>query len=364
MLRKMMLFVVSGMLLCLGLATVAGAAASFTGSYSENFDSMGPDGNAAPPNWFHGTYSSTQNRVDPGSTINNVNLTPDNGSNGVKGASYNYGDSGSSERAIGSVCTTNSGDRGTVVALTNDTGMELTELTLTYAGEQWRNNEGKADDKPEKIRVYISLNPGSGFVYLSGFDFNAPVNEERGSEENDGYRLDGNADANRRVISGTIDLASLGMTIAAGADFYINWHDWNDRSTRDHALAVDDVTITADVGPCDGDGIPDDQDNCPCMDNPGQEDADNDGAGDACEECPDDAAKTDPGVCGCGVADDDSDGDGAEDCIDECPNDPTDNCECLCKGDMNDDGQIDLEDLQMVADILLDVGTPFIVPCE
>jgi len=33
-------------------------------------------------------------------------------------------------------------------------------------------------------------------------------------------------------------------------------------------------------------------------------------------------------------------------------------------GNMNDDLQIDLEDLQAVAGILLDAGSPFIVPCE
>lgn len=37
------------------------------------------------------------------------------------------------------------------------------------------------------------------------------------------------------------------------------------------------------------------------------------------DACPADPDKTDPGLCGCGVADDDTDGDGFEDCIDNCP---------------------------------------------
>ena len=37
---------------------------------------------------------------------------------------------------------------------------------------------------------------------------------------------------------------------------------------------------------------------------------------------------------------------------------------CSCTGDVNDDGQVDLEDLQAVAGILLDAGSPFIVPVE
>ncbi len=48
-------------------------------------------------------------------------------------------------------------------------------------------------------------------------------------------------------------------------------------------------------------------------------DRDGDGTPDCMDGCPDDANKTEPGVCGCGVADDDSDGDGVADCNDNCP---------------------------------------------
>ena len=37
---------------------------------------------------------------------------------------------------------------------------------------------------------------------------------------------------------------------------------------------------------------------------------------------------------------------------------------CACQGDLNDDEQVDLEDLQAVAGILLQAGSPFIVPVE
>jgi hypothetical protein len=55
----------------------------------------------------------------------------------------------------------------------------------------------------------------------------------------------------------------------------------------------------------DGDGVPDEADNCPNNSNPGQEDTDEDGVGDACEE-------VDPPV--------DGDGDGVPDEADNCPN--------------------------------------------
>jgi hypothetical protein len=60
----------------------------------------------------------------------------------------------------------------------------------------------------------------------------------------------------------------------------------------------------------DGDGIPNDDDNCPNVPNPGQEDADGDGVGDACDNCPD---VSNPGQ-------EDADGDGIGDACDNCPN--------------------------------------------
>jgi hypothetical protein len=46
--------------------------------------------------------------------------------------------------------------------------------------------------------------------------------------------------------------------------------------------------------------------------------------------CPNDPLKTQPGICGCGVADDDTDGDGTPDCHDACPNDPAKTVVGIC----------------------------------
>jgi hypothetical protein len=48
-------------------------------------------------------------------------------------------------------------------------------------------------------------------------------------------------------------------------------------------------------------------------------DSDGDGIDGTCgDECPGDAHKTSPGLCGCGVTDADSDGDTIPDCNDQC----------------------------------------------
>ncbi len=61
-------------------------------------------------------------------------------------------------------------------------------------------------------------------------------------------------------------------------------------------------------GDADGDGIPDDVDNCPGVNNPSQHDEDGDGLGDACDPC--------PHIAGDAT---DSDGDGVGDACDPDP---------------------------------------------
>ena len=69
----------------------------------------------------------------------------------------------------------------------------------------------------------------------------------------------------------------------------------------------------------DGDGVPDCVDNCP---SDADVDTDGDGLLNCVDGCPTDPAKSDPGLCGCGVTDTNKDGDGTPDCGDICSSDP------------------------------------------
>ncbi len=75
-------------------------------------------------------------------------------------------------------------------------------------------------------------------------------------------------------------------------------------------------------------------------------DADGDGRANGCDNCPNDANKTEPGACGCGVSDADTDLDGTLDCNDACPGDPNKTAAGLCGcniADADGDGDATLD---------------------
>ncbi|MHC4782722.1 MAG: thrombospondin type 3 repeat-containing protein, partial [Planctomycetota bacterium] len=122
-----------------------------------------------------------------------------------------------------------------------------------------------------------------------------------------------------------------------------------------------------DQNDIDSDLIGDICDNCPDISNPDQSDSDNDGVGDECDGCPDDPNKIDPGDCGCGFEDIDTDEDGVSDCIDNCyeASNPGqgdidadgigDECECS-RANVNGLGAVDLADYAIVAEVWMTAG--------
>jgi len=130
------------------------------------------------------------------------------------------------------------------------------------------------------------------------------------------------------IPPGADDSVSIVWTNAAEGWYIIEVElgpDFSDRNSSNNqatrSILVGDECIVAEDFDCDG--VHNDYDNCPWTYNPDQNDADGDGTGDVCDGCPDDPAKINPGICGCGVPDTDTDGDGTPDyCGDNCPYDP------------------------------------------
>lgn len=124
--------------------------------------------------------------------------------------------------------------------------------------------------------------------------------------------------------------ASYGDHTGQGYDAY-GGDEYNDMKILDyHKLHADLVASLTGTGcdiDSDGDGIMDCSDGCPsdrdktdpgvCGCDVADTDGDGDGTPDCNDGCPSDGEKNEPGICGCGVADTDSDRDGTPDCNDD-----------------------------------------------
>jgi len=89
---------------------------------------------------------------------------------------------------------------------------------------------------------------------------------------------------------------------------------------------------------CNGNSVPDeceDQSDCDSNDilDFCETDSDGDGLIDACDQCPEDAEKTAPGLCGCDLSDEDADGDLVAEGCDNCPG-----VSNVDQADIDDDG--------------------------
>jgi PKD repeat protein len=193
--------------------------------YAENFNGMGASGTTAPRGWFVGTGTAA---------VSSKTVTAGTGSSN-SGGNYNFGNTGNSDRALGSLASS-AGQRNTEVRFLNRSGGAIVALNIDYTGEQWRvGGNGAANNT---LQLQFSLN-GVNFTPLgSGFDFNTPVDSGSASS------LNGNSAANRVTgIGGSYVPASM---IANNQAFYLRWAD-ADNTSADNGMAVDDLVISFTV---------------------------------------------------------------------------------------------------------------------
>jgi endonuclease I/methionine-rich copper-binding protein CopC len=191
---------------------------------TEDFNSLAASGTTAttvPNGWYFvetGTNANTSYAADDG-TANSGNT-------------YSYGATGNAERAFGLL---RSGSLVPMVGaqLRNDSDAAVSEITLSYAGEQWRlGATGRADT----LHVQYSLDATSlatgTWIDAPALDFSSPVTSGTIG------KLDGNLAANRTAISGAL----TGLDLAPGATLWVRWTDI-DVAGADDGLAIDDVTF-------------------------------------------------------------------------------------------------------------------------
>jgi DNA/RNA endonuclease G (NUC1) len=173
-------------------------------------------------------------------SLSNANTTYTAGTgSGVTGDTYSFGSAtapGSSDRALGQLRSAN---LASIIgaSFTNNTGGVITSLAVSYAGEQWRLG-ATGRTIAERMDFQYSTSATSlttgAYTDVDALDFSPPVTSGTVGA------LDGNAAANRAVRSSTI----TGLSIPAGATFWIRWTDI-DATGSDDGLAIDDFSLTA-----------------------------------------------------------------------------------------------------------------------
>lgn len=235
-LNALQLLLVSVAQLSAAVALHAQVSIVTDGSESQNFNTLAASGtsnswtnNSTLPNWFW-------QRSGTGTTYRASNGTDANG------GAHSLGPTLSPERAMGSIgaSTVSTGNFAWGILLRNNSGVPITDMTVSYIGEQWRNS-GAA---PQEVRFFYrtssspitSLNPGSsaGWTPVNALNFTSPVSGGAASA------LNGNAPANR-VVRSSISLT--GLSLAAGDFIMLKWDDPN-HPGADHSLAIDDVLVT------------------------------------------------------------------------------------------------------------------------
>jgi len=254
----MRLSILAGLIMVLGVAGQSGAAPLV----SENFDSMGSASGtiAAPPaGWIVGYLSGNPSRVvmSPyGGNLAITAITPiysvantgldyrtnyNSGTFSDTAHVFNCGIVGAADRALGNYPRTGTlGDHIMQVAFSNTTGEPLTAIQLDYDMEQWGWGQGASSSGPEQVCVlFSSTSSTAGFSY-TGTNFDGVAPKQGPGQPSIDLVIDGNASANKVHVSG---LYTLPSSVAPGASMWLRWHDWNDNSTTDHILAIDNVVV-------------------------------------------------------------------------------------------------------------------------
>ena len=223
----------------------AWAQISLTGAgYTQNFDSMGTAGLTAPTGWGGDTTPNTAGAAGTtdapnatGSAPGSATLDGANNGTGATNGEYNFGTTGSTERALGSTAASGA-QRDTYVSFTNGTLSTITSLNITYDGEQWRvgSNTGS---QPQSINVLTLQYSATGLTNTwvnvgSSFNFTSP---------NLGTGTAGALDGNANRVTGIGGTYTPSVPIAPGGSFFLRWADPDDGG-NDAGMAIDNFSIT------------------------------------------------------------------------------------------------------------------------
>lgn len=211
-----------------------------TGNYTQDFNTLISTGsgtwtdNTTIANWY-------AQRTGTGTTI-----AADAGA-GTGGNLYSYGSAAAADRALGSLGSGNAaaGSFAWGLLLRNTSGTTITDIKITYTGEQWRNSAAAAQVISFYYKTSAStitaLNPNVNATWtaVAALNFTSPITGGVAGA------LDGNLAANRTTIS---NIAIPSLSLANNDYIMIKWDD-PDHAGTDHGLSIDDVTVSWTVTP-------------------------------------------------------------------------------------------------------------------
>ncbi|MDD3737866.1 MAG: Ser-Thr-rich GPI-anchored membrane family protein [Lentimicrobiaceae bacterium] len=207
-------------------------------TYNQNFDGMGATGTSYPTGWTgykkHGNNTPLVGALLP--------LQVSDGSSGNAGM-HNVGESGQSDRAMGSISYYGVTVPTFGAVFKNNTGKTISKLDFTGVCEQWRAGGsmlgGSTFDERHIFEISYDatyLNDTSAtWTPVSSFDLYEIQTGNTSSE-----KLNGNLPANRQEISATLN----NINWQTGTNIWIRWND--DQAPANNALlAIDDLSVTA-----------------------------------------------------------------------------------------------------------------------
>jgi hypothetical protein len=202
--------------------------------YTQNFDGLSNDTVSATNHpmtlsgWAifeRGTSAAVNNQYK-------VNIGASNA-----GDVYSYGSVSASDRALGSIASgTNSPAFG--VVFQNNTGGNITDLNVSYRGEQWRSGDSIPGNLDSVIFEYSTTATGIDDTVASWTSLSALMLNTLNLTTTVVGAIDGNATGNFNTITGTIS-----VLIPNGGKISLRWRDIN-KAGGDDGLAVDDLSIS------------------------------------------------------------------------------------------------------------------------
>jgi hypothetical protein len=235
---------------------------SYTGgTYTNNFDGLPTDVTNAfqtitgtGPFYFTGNVTGVTNMdgwqlSNPGGSSANTEFRSQDGSLGSSSGRgvISFGANGSTNRALGTLATSNQvNDFGMV--LVNNSTTTFTQFTLSYTGEVWRIGDATPPDA-----LTFAYGPGAGINDLAPDDpttLDANLDFHGDSTSNyatvkptvpagGGIAVDGTNAINQTAVSDTV----TGISWAPGQTFILRWLGENNTG-QDDGLAIDNLSFS------------------------------------------------------------------------------------------------------------------------